>query len=248
MDSLPGCWIVNAHDKLDKEFSSALKHSGYQRLKVKLLGRDPDEDYPAYRGGLPGRRGLRTKNPRLSVDSNEGHPSADAVLAYLQCLEQTDAEAYAALDYLEQPTNRDIVVHDFDWREVSSANLSCLMKASSAWISCPSPSGRDGPALALKTCKGHSFVLTVAAWAHRHGLLLTMQDLTNPGLAAIHSYQLAARLSAARRHRIELPSVHSRRPIRIGYRDCPNCSILLTGAIASRRPLRDWVPCYRENS
>ncbi len=194
VDSLPGCWIVNAHDKLDEEFSNALKHSGYQRLKVKLLGRDPDEDsrltVAAYRAAAD--CGLR--NPRLSVDSNEGHPSADAVLAYLQCLEQTDAEAYAVLDYLEQPTNRDIVVHDFDWREVSGRKPVMLDEGLISLDLLPFAIRQGWSGLALKTCKGHSFVLTVAAWAHRHGLLLTMQDLTNPGLAAIHSYLLAARL------------------------------------------------------
>jgi hypothetical protein len=45
---------------------------------------------------------------------------------------------------------------------------------------------------ALKTCKGHSFVLVAAAWARERGLKLALQDLTNPGLAAIHSALFAA--------------------------------------------------------
>jgi hypothetical protein len=39
---------------------------------------------------------------------------------------------------------------------------------------------------ALKTCKGHSMMLAAAAWAHSHGMLLALQDLTNPSLALIH--------------------------------------------------------------
>ncbi|MFV0338457.1 MAG: hypothetical protein ACK5LK_09490, partial [Chthoniobacterales bacterium] len=46
--------------------------------------------------------------------------------------------------------------------------------------------------LALKTCKGHSFSLVSAAWAHERGLKLAMQDLTNPGHSAIHSFLFAA--------------------------------------------------------
>ena len=46
--------------------------------------------------------------------------------------------------------------------------------------------------LALKTCKGHSFALTAAAWAAEHGMLLSLQDLTNPGFSAVHSFLFAA--------------------------------------------------------
>jgi len=46
--------------------------------------------------------------------------------------------------------------------------------------------------LALKTCKGHSFALTVAAWAVENGMLLSLQDLTNPGLSMIHAALFAA--------------------------------------------------------
>jgi hypothetical protein len=48
--------------------------------------------------------------------------------------------------------------------------------------------------LALKTCKGHSFALVAAAWAREHGLSLALQDLTNPGLAAIHAVLFAAHI------------------------------------------------------
>lgn len=46
--------------------------------------------------------------------------------------------------------------------------------------------------MALKTCKGHSFALVAAAWAQARGMLLSMQDLTNPGFSAIHSALFAA--------------------------------------------------------
>jgi hypothetical protein len=48
--------------------------------------------------------------------------------------------------------------------------------------------------LALKTCKGHSFALAAAAWAYERGLLLSLQDLTNPGFAAIHAALMGAHL------------------------------------------------------
>jgi hypothetical protein len=45
--------------------------------------------------------------------------------------------------------------------------------------------------ICLKTCKGHSFNLIAGAWAHARGMKIAVQDLTNPGLAAIHSCLLA---------------------------------------------------------
>lgn len=48
--------------------------------------------------------------------------------------------------------------------------------------------------MALKTCKGHSMLLTTAAWAHEHRMLLSLQDLTNPGVALIHGALVGAYL------------------------------------------------------
>ena len=48
--------------------------------------------------------------------------------------------------------------------------------------------------LALKTCKGHSLALASAAWGHEHQLSVSVQDLTNPGISAIHAALLAAHL------------------------------------------------------
>lgn len=50
-------------------------------------------------------------------------------------------------------------------------------------------------ALALKTCKGHSFALVAAAWARQNNWLLSLQDLTNPGYSAIHAFLFGAHLA-----------------------------------------------------
>ena len=46
----------------------------------------------------------------------------------------------------------------------------------------------------MKTCKGHSMLLVTAAWAHSHGMPLSLQDLTNPGIALIHGALVGAHL------------------------------------------------------
>src|SRR5690606_1008361 len=48
--------------------------------------------------------------------------------------------------------------------------------------------------VALKTCKGHSEALLMAAAAQKFGLFLCVQDLTCPGYSFLHSASLAARV------------------------------------------------------
>jgi hypothetical protein len=45
--------------------------------------------------------------------------------------------------------------------------------------------------IALKTCKGHSLMMLCLAWCGLRGWTCSMMDLTNPGLAAVHSAGLA---------------------------------------------------------
>ncbi len=49
--------------------------------------------------------------------------------------------------------------------------------------------------IALKSCKGQSGSLVLAAKAGEMGIPYTVQDLTNPSLALIHSVGLGARLN-----------------------------------------------------
>lgn len=194
VDSLEGCWIANASDDLDGEFATALKERGFYRVKIKLLGKDLAADArrtsDVYRAAI--RHGVSA--PRLNVDSNEAHNNPGEVVDYLRLLEACDPEAFDALDYLEQPTSRNIQACDFDWSAVSARKPVMLDEGLTSLDLLPLALRQGWSGLALKTCKGHSFILVVAAWAREHGLRLTMQDLTNPGFAAIHSYLVAARL------------------------------------------------------
>jgi hypothetical protein len=49
--------------------------------------------------------------------------------------------------------------------------------------------------LAVKTCKGQSSSLLAYCWAKAHGYHVTLQDLTNPGRALVHSANLCAHLA-----------------------------------------------------
>jgi len=132
----------------------------------------------------------------ISVDSNEGNPSAESVVEYLTLLESRDPQTYAALSHLEQPTGRDIAAHRFDWRGVSRRKPVMLDEGLTSLDLLAEARAQGWTGLALKTCKGHSFVLVAAAWAQENNMLLSLQDLTNPGFAAIHAALLASRINS----------------------------------------------------
>ena len=128
----------------------------------------------------------------LCVDTNEANPDAASVLDYFRRLRSADAEAFEALRYFEQPTGRDITAHRFDWKPVSAIKP-VMLDEGLASLRLMKEAVRQGwSGFALKTCKGHSFALVAEAWANKQGLLLSLQDLTNPGLSLIHAALFAA--------------------------------------------------------
>lgn len=184
---LPAWFIVSMGDALEATLVPAIRDRGYCCFKLKLSGRDNVADAArtaeAYRAAVTS--GVR--RVRLSVDTNEANPSADSVLDYLDLLQSADAAAFAALEYLEQPTSRDIRRHAFDWRPVT-ARKPVLLDEGLTGLSLLAEAREQGySGFALKTCKGHSMLLAAAAWAHQRGMAISLQDLTNPGLALIQA-------------------------------------------------------------
>ncbi|MHB9107306.1 MAG: enolase C-terminal domain-like protein [Armatimonadota bacterium] len=188
---LDAWWIVGAHEKLDDEVAHAIRNYDYRCFKQKTTG-DTAADAARTAEIYRAVRGYGVEHPRFDVDSNEANPDPASVLDYLERLRALDAEAYDALAYLEQPTSRDIVAHRFDWRPVTALKPVLIDEGLTDFASFEEARAQGWSGFALKTCKGHSFALTAAAWARKHGMLLALQDLTNPGLSAIHAALFAA--------------------------------------------------------
>ena len=185
-------YLVGKNDDMDKDVGPWVRERGYRCFKIKIMGRSAAEDVARTVGVYRAVKRLGAKDPQLSVDTNEANPDAASVLDYLERLRAADAEAFEALLYFEQPTGRDIMVHRFDWRPVTRLKP-VLLDEGLTDLALMSEAVRQGwSGFALKTCKGHSFALTAAAWAREHGLPVSLQDLTNPGLALIHAAYFAA--------------------------------------------------------
>jgi L-alanine-DL-glutamate epimerase-like enolase superfamily enzyme len=189
---MPAWLIVGKDDDLERDVSPWVRGRGYRCLKLKIMGRDNARDaartVEVFRAAVRwGARGVR-----LTADSNEANPDADSVLDYLQRLREADPSAFAALQYLEQPTGRDIRKDRFDWRPVTRLKPVMLDEGLTSLELLPEARAQGWSGLALKTCKGQSFALAAAAWAHERRMPVSLQDLTNPGLAMIHAAYFAA--------------------------------------------------------
>ncbi|MCD4823368.1 MAG: hypothetical protein K8S55_02070 [Phycisphaerae bacterium] len=188
-------WYVVGKNDTEKDLAPWVRDRGYRCLKIKILGQDNGCDVSRTVEAFRMAENLGARDIELSVDTNEANPDAASVLDYLRRLEAADAEAFAALQYFEQPTGRDITVHKFDWHEISKLKPVMLDEGLTSLELMQTAADQGWSGFALKTCKGHSFALVAAAWAKRHGLLISLQDLTNPGLSMIHAALFAAHVS-----------------------------------------------------
>lgn len=188
--TLDAWWVVGRDDALSDE-KAAITTGGYRCFKLKLLG-NPREDAVWTGEAFRELESISPARPILSADANGAYSDEVAVGDYLDALASADGDAYGALRYIEQPTGWDLRTAAFDWRPVGR-RVPVVVDEGLIDLNVLSEIEHQGwSGLALKTCKGHSMSLVAAAWGHARGLLLTMQDLTNPGFAGIHSALFAA--------------------------------------------------------
>lgn len=186
--------IVSRGDSLEKDVSPWVRQRGYRCFKVKILGQSNEDDVRRTAEVYRAVRAMGARTPRLTVDSNEANPGSESVLDYLQRLQRDAPDAFEALEYLEQPTARDIRANPNDWTDVTRLKPVMLDEGLTSFDILPEARRQGWSGLALKTCKGHSFALVAAAWARRYGMMLSLQDLTNPGHSAIHAALFAAHI------------------------------------------------------
>ena len=132
---------------------------------------------------------------RYSADFNEKCANVEYVLDFLARVEERSPQALARLQYIEQPTNRDLRANPAN-RMHRAARLKpvvideSLVDLESLLLS--RELGYSG--VALKACKGHTGALLMGAAAQKYGMFLCVQDLTCPGASFLHSASLAARI------------------------------------------------------
>ena len=184
-------------DGLPETLGEWIARDGLTHMKVKLNGDDLRWDVGrviavnAVAEEVQGSRGV--DQWWYSLDFNERCRNVDYLLEFLRELKRLSPAAYDRVQYVEQPTARDLkanpqnvmheaaklkpVVIDESLLDLESLRLSMEM-------------GYTG--VAFKACKGQTQTLLLAAAAQKYGLFRCVQDLTCVGASLIHSASIAA--------------------------------------------------------
>ncbi len=200
LDPLSENELLNpVRDGLPETLEQWIPADGLTHLKIKLAGDDLKWDVTRVveiervTDGAQRQRGC--EQWWYSLDFNEKCASVDYVLEFLQRLQEQSPAAFARVQYIEQPTHRDLRANPENRMHAAArikpvvideslVNLESLLLAREQ--------GYSG--VALKACKGHTEALLMGAAAQKYQLFLCVQDLTCIGRSFLHSASLAARI------------------------------------------------------
>jgi L-alanine-DL-glutamate epimerase-like enolase superfamily enzyme len=185
------------NDGLPETLPEWIRYNGLRRIKIKLAGNDMDWDVhrvtAVHRAASETQRKLGVTEWFYSLDFNEKCHDVAYVMDFIKRLEDTAPGAFRHIQYLEQPTARDLAAHpDFDMHKASHL-LPVVIDESLTGPEALLMAQRLGySGAAMKACKGISQSMLIAALAQKKKLFLCVQDLTCPGASLIESVGLAA--------------------------------------------------------
>jgi len=186
-------------DGLPETLPEWIAADGLTHLKIKLNGDnlawDVDRVVSIDRVAAEAQAARGCWSWFYSADFNEKCANVDYVLDFLGQLRERSPRALDRLQYIEQPTHRDLKANPEN-RMHRAARIKpvvideSLVDFESLLLS--RELGYSG--VALKACKGHSEALMMGAAAQKYGMFLCVQDLTCPGASFLHSASLSARI------------------------------------------------------
>lgn len=186
-------------DGLPETLPQWIAFNGLTHLKIKLSGDDLawDVDRVAsverVTAEAQHRRGRRAWY--YSADFNERCANVDYVLDFLDQVGARSPRALARLQYIEQPTHRDLRANPENKMHKAAKIKPVVIDESLVDLESLQLSRELGySGVALKACKGHSEALMMGAVAQKYKMFLCVQDLTCPGASFLHSASLSARI------------------------------------------------------
>jgi L-alanine-DL-glutamate epimerase-like enolase superfamily enzyme len=185
------------NDGLPETLPEWIDYNGLTNIKIKLNGDDLNWDVNRVlhvEGAAAEAQAKRGVTRWVySLDFNEKAQNVDYVLAFISQVKEKSPAAFGRIQYIEQPTKRDL--------KADRANVMRRVSAIVPVVIDESLTGQDMLMLAremgytgaaLKACKGQSQAMLMAAVAQKYKMFLCVQDLTCPGASLIHSAGLAA--------------------------------------------------------
>jgi L-alanine-DL-glutamate epimerase-like enolase superfamily enzyme len=186
-------------DGLPETLGEWIEFNGLTHLKIKLSGDQLDWDVDRVLTvdkvacEAQAKRGCSAWF--YSADFNEKCANVEYVLEFLARIKQANREAFDRIQYIEQPTHRDLKAHPENRMHKAAAIKPIVIDESLVDYESLLLAREQGySGVALKACKGHTEALFAAAAAQKFGMFLCVQDLTCPGRSFLHSASLAARI------------------------------------------------------
>jgi len=200
LDPLTDADIVHRiDDGLPETLPEWIRANGLTHMKIKLNGDDLAWDVARVVSvdGVARVAQAELGQPRwyYSLDFNERCPNVQYVLDFLARLREQAPLALERVQYIEQPTHRDLRAHPEN-RMHEAARIKPVVIDESLLdyesLLLAREQGYSG--VALKACKGHTEALLMGAAAQKHRMFLCVQDLTCPGASFLHSASLSCRI------------------------------------------------------
>jgi L-alanine-DL-glutamate epimerase-like enolase superfamily enzyme len=186
-------------DGLPETLSGWIRYNGLTHIKIKLAGDDLAWDLDRVvridRTTSEVQTERRVKTWAYSLDFNERCPNVGYLLEFLRRMKEKTPQGFEKTRYIEQPTARDLEKHRENAMHEASKLRPIVIDESLTGLDrliLAREMGYTG--VALKTCKGQSQALLMAAAAQKNNMFLCVQDLTCPGASLVHSVGLAARV------------------------------------------------------
>ena len=182
------------NDGLPETLAEWIRYNGLTHIKIKLQGEDLKWDIE--RVVAIDRIASETKprqNWQYCVDFNERCPNVDYVLEFLREVKERAPRGFTRILYLEQPTARDLKANPKNVMHAAAKLRPVVIDESLTDLESLLLAREMGyTGVALKACKGQSHAVLMAAASQKYRMFLTVQDLTCPGAALIHSVGIAA--------------------------------------------------------
>ncbi len=167
-----------------------IRRDGLNCLKIKLRGNDRDWDYA--RLEAIGQMAEEEDVDWLTTDFNCTVTDPDYVNGILDQLKDDFPSCYRRILYVEQPFPYDLEANRIDVHSVSARKPLFMDESAHDWKYVRMGRELGWTGVALKTCKTQTGALLSLCWAKAHGMTLMVQDLTNPMLAQVPHFLLAA--------------------------------------------------------
>jgi L-alanine-DL-glutamate epimerase-like enolase superfamily enzyme len=186
------------NDGLPETLPEWIQYNGLTHLKIKLNGDDLNWDVQRV---LKVNQVAEVQDARdarnwvYSLDFNEKCKNVEYLLEFLRQVKEKSPAAFARIQYVEQPTARDLKLHRENVMRKAAALRPVVIDESLIDLESLLLAREMGySGVALKVCKGQSQSLLMAAAAQKYRMFLCVQDLTCPGASLLESASLSAHI------------------------------------------------------